>query len=56
MIFHFRLFLLLLVWIEKQSSRGCLLEYCKSSGTNIMMRGPIVSVLYEGRNKQASNS
>ena len=38
-------FVLLLHWIEKRSSRGCLLEHLESSVTNIVMRGLIVSQL-----------
>ena len=30
---------MLLLWIEKQSSHGCLLKYLESSDANIMIRG-----------------
>ena len=38
-------FFFFLNWIEKRYSRGHLSEHLESSGSKIMMRGPIVSQL-----------
>ena len=45
----------MLHWIEKKSSHGCALEYLESSGTKIMMCGPIVHQLYELGNREKRN-
>ena len=39
---HFSPGLFLFPWIEKRSSHGRALEHLESSGTKIMMRGPVV--------------
>ena len=41
----FRQFLKKRYWIEKQGYLGCLLEHLESSGTKIVMLGPIVRQL-----------
>ena len=41
--------LLLLYWMEKQSSRRCLFENLQSSGTKVMIKGPIIRQLCVGR-------
>ena len=41
-------------WIEKLSHRGRLLEHLESSGTKIMMRGPIVRHLCVGKYRETN--
>ena len=41
-------------WIEKQSSRGRLLEHLESFGTKIMLRGPIVYQLCKQRTRETT--
>ena len=49
---HICLSLILLHWNVKWSSLGRLLEHLESSGSETMMRGPIVNQLREGRNRE----